>query len=237
MNILKYIPGILMMMMIYSLSALSQPPPAEENQEEEAESNRDTLPSFQPHPFIRVGFDVSSIGRIITEPEVRQFEFSADTEFKYNWFAVLEGGLANVEAEREEFHYQASGYFGRLGVDYNLLKRNQPSQNDLILVGLRYGFSTLNHETPFYQISNAYWENTHGSIDKGNFNLHWIELSGGVKTEVFSNFFLGWYLKTRIRIAETRDPELNPYYIAGYGRGTRTAPVMVHFNILYRFEL
>ncbi|TVQ12289.1 MAG: hypothetical protein EA361_11455 [Bacteroidetes bacterium] len=209
----------------------------QQNNREEAEVARDTIPSFKPDRFIRLGFDVSALARQIVEPEVQQFEFSLDSEVAFNWFAVADGGFMRVNGDREDFRYSASGFFGRLGFDYNLLKRIHPAQNDLVLVGMRYGFSALSHEAPFYDITNPYWGDYTGQLEKGNYSLHWIEFSGGVKTEVFSNVFLGWYLKTRIRLTETKEPELNPYYIGGYGRGVRTAPIMVHFSIMYRFGL
>ncbi len=238
MSILRFSPGLLMMIMMVtnSLSALSQTS-NQQNNREETELARDTLPGFKPDRFIRLGFDVSALARQIAEPEVQQFEFSADSEVVFNWFAVADGGFMRVNGDRDDFQYSASGFFGRLGFDYNLLRRIHPAQNDLVLLGMRYGFSRLSHEAPFYNISNPYWGDYTGSLEEGNFYLHWIEFSGGVKTEVFSNFFLGWYLKTRIRITETKEPDLNPYYIGGYGRGVRTAPIMVHFSVMYRLGL
>lgn len=228
-----------MVMMILILSGFSVSAQTSNQQEtpEETEETRDTLPDFKPDLFIRLGVDVSAFFRQIIEPEVQQYEFSADSEVIFNWFAVAEGGFMRVNADREDFSYKASGYFGRLGFDYNLLGRNSPAQNDLVVLGLRYGFSILTHEAPHYFISNPYWGDYSGSLDESNFYQHWIEFSGGVKTEVLKNLFLGWNLKTRVRLTETKEPDLKPYYIGGYGRGTRTAPVMVHFSVMYRLGL
>lgn len=246
MSILRFFPGLLKMMikiiillkiLVLISFGISAQTPNQQNNQEQTEVPRDTLPDFKPDRFIRLGLDVSALARQIVEPEVRQFEFSADSEVIFNWFAVAEGGFMLVNADREDFQYSASGYFGRLGFDYNLLGRNHPKQNDLVVLGLRYGFSAVKHEAPFYFISNPYWGDYSGSLVESNYYQHWIEFSGGVKTEVFNNLFLGWNLKTRVRLSQTKEPDLKPYYIGGYGRGTRTAPIMIHFSVMYRLGL
>lgn len=191
---------------------------------------------FDPEPFIRIGFDVSAIARQLVEPEVRQFEFSVDSELLFNWFPVLEGGFLFVNADRENFGYNARGFFTRIGADFNLLGRPDKSFNDLVLVGLRYAYSNLVHEAPFFTVSNPYWGSSSGSIPEGTFHLHWVEFTAGVRTEVFSNFFMGWTLKTRVKLSETKNAMLQPYYIGGYGQGNRRAPVMIHYSLYYRFN-
>ncbi len=225
---------ILIIGMCLHAPVVSQQAPGQ--QENEATQKTDTIVRFPVEPFIRLGVDVSAIGRIVAEPEVRQLEFSLDSEVSFNWFAVLEGGVLEVTTEQETFSYTSSGYFFRAGFDYNLLGRPTPVQNDLVLLGLRYGFSNLNHEAPFFTVSNPYWGDYSGSMEPSSHSLHWLEFSGGVKTEIFRNLYLGWYLKTRVKLSETKDPDLEPYYIGGFGHGTRRAPVMIHYSILYRFN-
>jgi hypothetical protein len=197
----------------------------------------DTFPRIKSDPFIRLGFDVSALGRQLAEKEVRQFEFSLDTEMWYNWFTIIEGGFMNVAAEREGFSYSANGFFTRVGADYNLLKRPDTKQNDQVLIGVRYAYSLTRHEAPFYFIPDAYWGDYDGVLNKSNYNVHWLEFNGGVRTEVFKNLFLGWSIKARVRLYSSRDPELNPYYIPGFGHGKRRNPAMIHYSILYKFGL
>jgi hypothetical protein len=102
---------------------------------------------------------------------------------------------------------------------------------------LRYAYASLHHEAPEYSLQNPYWGSHTGSVNKSDFNLHWLEFSGSVRTEVFRNFFMGWSLKSRIRLAETKNAALNPYYIGGFGHGRRRAPAMMHFFMYYRIGL
>ena len=225
---------ILLMALFLAVSASAQQTPGE--QESSIVEETDTVTRFPVVPFIRIGADVSAIARHLAEPEVRQLEFSLDSEVSFNWFAVVEGGILDVASEKETFRYVSSGYFFRAGFDYNLLGRPTPVQNDLVLLGIRYGFSSLNHEAPFFIVSNPYWGDYAGSMEKSLHYLHWIEFSGGVKTEIFRNLYLGWYLKTRVKLTETKNPVLDPYYLAGFGHSRRRAPVMIHYSIMYRFD-
>ncbi len=225
MNILKYF--LLLMTVIFSYAAFAQ-----------NEHSTDTVKhDFEITPFIRLGIDVSAIGRSFYEPEVRQIEFSVDSELIRNFFFNLEGGVLRVNSEQETFSYKSSGYFVRAGTDFNLLGRPDPGQKDLVLFGLRYAYAYLNHESPFFDLENPYWGSYSGSIDPSGYHAHWFELTGGVRTEVFKNLFVGWTLRTKVPLYKTAEPEIEPYYIAGLGYGKLKTPVMVHFSLFYRFGL
>jgi len=202
------------------------------------ENKTDTLErDFEIKPFVRLGLDISAIGRSIYEPEVRQFEFSLESEILRDWFLNLEGGIMQVRSEQETFSYSSNGYFIRTGADVNLLGRPDEFQNDLVLLGLRYAYSFLQHESPYYFLENPYWGEHSGSIRQTSYHTHWVELVAGVRTEAFNNLFLGWMLRTRIPLFRTREPDIEPYYIPGFGHGKRSSPISIHFSVYYRFGL
>lgn len=195
----------------------------------------DTLVKAVPvKPFIRIGVDVSAIGRQLVEKEVQQFEISLDSEVIRNWLATTEFGFLKVDSEEPLFSYSAQGYFFRAGMDYNLLNRPSSSHNDLVQLGVRYAYGYLEQEAPFYYITDPYWGDHMGAVGANSFHMHWLEFAGGVKVEVFRNIFVAWSLRTRVRLSETKDPLLTPYYISGFGHGKRNAPIMVHYSVLYR---
>ncbi len=201
------------------------------------ENITDTLTKdFDIKPSVRLGFDVSAIGRSIYEPEVRQLEFSLDSELLRNWFFNLEAGMMQVRSEQETFSYSSNGYFLRTGADFNILGRPDEQQNDLVLLGLRYAYSFLQHDAPYFFLENPYWGEHSGSIAQTAYHTHWMELTGGVRAEVFQNLFLGWMLRTKVPLFRTREPEIEPYYIPGFGHGKRSSPVTIHFSVYYRFD-
>lgn len=210
----------------------------------QSEAQNDTIPSADTlvlkeiTPFFRVGFDLSAVFRNITEPEVQQYEISAETGFIPHWFAVFETGFLNVSSEQEQFAYRANGFFLRFGGDYNLLQRiPDPEQNNLVLFGIRYGMGFLQHEAPYFFIEDPYWGNFEANVERNNFQMHWLEMGAGVKTEIINNLFLGWGVRWRIRLFSSQNPALEPYYIPGFGNGSRNNPVSVYYSIMYRFKL
>lgn len=217
---------------------LNQPVKAQNN-DTKNQTNDTIKPAQVPvNPFIRLGLDVSSVLRNILEPEVQQYEVSFDTGIKHNWFATAEAGFMNVGTERETFTYKSNGYFLRLGAEYNLLnKLPDPDKNNLVLIGARYGYSFLQHNSPFFFVGNQYWGDYTGSINSSFFNLHWMELTGGVKTQVLPNLFLGWTIRVRVRVFSSQNPKLQPYYIPGFGHGDRSNPATVLYSVTYRFKL
>jgi hypothetical protein len=220
MNILRY--TLLFLLIISALAARGQ-----------SNALNDTIKPPRPAPYIRAGVDLVYPARYLYEGDIQQIEFFLDSEIRHNWFVNLEGGFMKVPAVTD-FNYSASGYFFRMGPDLNLLKRQHKTKHDVVLVGMRYAFSSLQHQSTGFLINNPYWGDYAGSMESNNFQLHWLEFAGGVKTEVFRNLFLSWSMRTRVRLYQTREPILNPYFIGGYGKGTRRAPVAVNFGISYR---
>lgn len=233
MNISKYF--LIILLLTLSNHGFSQDE-SDESQASPSSEESDTLVVKQPDSFIRIGFDLSAIARQVFEPEVKQFEFSLDSEILYNWFAIFEGGFTNVIASDRPFEYNAQTYFGRIGADYNLLPRTGTDKYNSLSLGIRYAYGLSTHEASDFLIQNAYWGDSQGNLDRTNFHLHWIEFSAGLKTEVFHNFYLGWMIKTRVRIYETPNPDLTPYYLGGYGHEKRRAPVMIHYYMLYKLN-
>src|SRR3546814_16619293 len=52
-------------------------------------------------------------------------EISLDYEVKKNYFGVLEAGYQQMELDEIRYNYNTRGMFGRLGIDYNFMKRRQ----------------------------------------------------------------------------------------------------------------
>lgn len=216
MNILRYIFLILVLSATNSLAAAEQ----------------DTLFS----PSIRIGADLSGFVRNIWERETLPVEFSVDFEWRKNHFIAAEAGWLNVEVAKETHEYTAGGYFFRAGADFNILERSPEHPNDVLLLSLRYGFGKLDHEAPNIIISDPLWGDYQTGIDAETYSAHWLEAGIGMKSEIFSNVFLGWSLRGRLRVSSTSDPGMEPYRISGFGKSQNTT-LTFHYSILYRFPL
>ncbi|MFP4064255.1 MAG: DUF6048 family protein [Bacteroidales bacterium] len=189
------------------------------------------------HPALRFGVDVSGFARQIIEPEVFPIEASVDFEWKENFFAVAEAGMSTVNMEKDTHRYIADGYFGRAGADFNLLHYITAPSNDVILVSLRYGYSRSRQEAPLVIISDNYWGDHQTAVDADIYQAHWIEAGIGLKTEIFRSLFIGWSLRGKILLSDTSDPEMDPFYVGGYGGSGSATAMTLHYSLYYRFPI
>ncbi len=187
-------------------------------------------------PAVRLGLDVSGFARQLIEAETLPVEFSFDYEWRKKYFAAAEAGWLNVDVNRDTHRYNAQGYFFRTGIDIGILGGDVHNPNDHVLLSLRYGYGRLKQEAPYILISDAYWGDYETSVDPETYHAHWLEAGLGMKTSIWNNLFLGWSLRGRVRISSTSDPNMEPYFISGFGRSNNAA-LMLHYSIYYRFPL
>lgn len=185
---------------------------------------------------LRFGVDVSGFARQFIESETLPLEFSADFEWRENYFVAAEGGWLSVDVNRDTHRYQASGYFVRTGTDFNILRGSEHNPNDVLIISLRYGYGKLDHEAPHIIIQDPFWGNYVSSAEKESYAMHWLEAGIGMKAEIWNSFFLGWSLRGRIRLSRTDDPNMEPYFVSGFGKSNSTA-VMFHYSLYYRIPL
>ncbi len=185
---------------------------------------------------VRFGVEVSYPVRGIFEPATKQYEASMDLEFLPNWFGVLEGGILMVDIKREDFEYYTNGHFFRTGINFNVLGNDALDDNDMVYIGIRYGYSKQYQGADNVMVSDGYWveEPIITSVEKVDFNVHWGELIGGVKTELFTNLFMGWSLRVRLRMSDTDETMIKPYQIGGFGRGDNKTAFDFNYSIFYR---
>ncbi|MCW3462931.1 DUF6048 family protein [Chitinophaga nivalis] len=187
---------------------------------------------------IRIGLDLSRIATSIYYPYRKEFTIIADARLKSNLYAAFEGGYANTPYSDDRYTYKGSGAFITLGIDYNFLKRQYPSEKNMFYVGARYGFSHLSYEVPTYTIESSYWgKNLTGSIPKSSVNAHWIELVVGLKAEIFKHFFMGWNLRERILINNVKTEDFTPLVIPGFGSGSKKSVFDVQYTVSYVLPL
>lgn len=183
---------------------------------------------------LRIGVDLSRIVSAIYYPYRKEVTIVADARINSNLYAAFEGGYANTPYSDSTYTYKGNGMFVTLGVDYNFLKRQYPTEKNIFYGGIRYGFSHFNYSVPTYSINSPYWgDHLSGSVPKTNVNAHWVELLVGLKAEVLKNFFMGWNIRERILINSVKTDEIAPLVIPGFGSGSKRAVFDVQYTISY----
>jgi len=178
---------------------------------------------------LRAGIDIAGPGIYFSDRNNLSLEgyFSFDKSEKMAY--VLEAGYLNYKFSQYNYDYTSKGVFARLGVDFNLLKPEISRGKYWAGIGLRYGISLFNSETPSFQHDN-YWGTVTSSIPPKKAMGHFIEVAPGVKTEIFRNFSIGWTIRLKLLISGGGGRDLRPIYFPGYGNGgKRTAAGISYF--------
>ena len=187
---------------------------------------------------VRIGYDISRLAVKILENERTAFELSVDYELKPNFYLAAEGGAQKYLLTDSLYHYTSKGFYARFGIDFNMLKNRAENQYEMVFVGLRYGYSNLDHSTDNILIGENYWgQGDMTQLGTTTIQAHWIEAAVGVKAELFKNIFIGWSVRWRVMIYQTRDPVLKPIYIPGYGRGEKKSLIGFNYSIFVRIPI
>jgi hypothetical protein len=145
---------------------------------------------------------------------------------------VLEAGYTDYEFSQYNYDYLNHGMFFRAGMDFNLLKPETALGKYYAGVGLRYGLSIFNSETPSLKQDN-YWGSATGSIPVSSYMAHFIEASPGIRTEFFKHFEMGWTVRLRFLIYSTTGKNLKAVYIPGFGNGAKIFSPGINYYIIF----
>ncbi len=185
----------------------------------------------------RIGVDLSRLLLPYLQDAKRSgWEIQADIPVKGNLFPTFETGMQWFDEERDNFRYKNNGPYARLGLDLNILKFESLSDDDIVFVGARYGFSRFRHQATAIGYSN-YWGDLETTVPERTLNAHWAELVFGMKGELMPNIFLGWSLRAKFPFAKTKDPNMDPYIIPGIGKTSGDVPFDFSLGFYYRFPI
>ena len=187
---------------------------------------------------LRFGCDVSRFALSEFQQGRKAMEFSFDTEYKYNKFFTAEAGVEQISTSNDRLSYKSTGFYGRAGLDFNILKRDKLEKGrDIVYVGFRYGFYHVNHQVDSYVIPSYFPKDTrNGSFSSKNLNGHWIEVAFGLKVEVVKNLFLGGSARGRVLLFSGKDINY-PNYMPGFGKGANKVNFGVNYSIYYQIPL
>ena len=192
------------------------------SQNQEKTISNDSLVGFNQKYGIRVGVDLSRLGRTIFDSYYNGFEINADYRISKRLYIAGELGFENKETYYDYLNSKASGNYFKAGVDFNLYN-NWAGMENLIISGFRIGVSSFNQVRQEYKIYDAYnqtWGEVQNqeSLEFSGLASSWIELLFGVKTEIINNLFLSFNVQLKVRLTETNPNNFENIFIPGFGR-------------------
>jgi len=174
---------------------------------------------------------------IAFEPAVTSIDLSIDYEMKRDLYAVLEGGWSSISFSDTNYAYDGTGIFFRGGIDHNMMELERHNDYTMGFVGFRYGFSSYKQQADHIILTDPYWGNYTTYIPEESGQAHWLEITAGIRAELWKNLFIGWSARARFMIHKTDHPSMIPYYIPGFGNPARRVITDINYSLYYRIPL
>ena len=182
----------------------------------------DSIPVKTDRYGVRVGVDLYKLTRALYDKDYKGIELVGDYRLTKKYFLAAELGNENKTTDDDRVNFTTKGSYIKAGFDYNAYE-NWLDMENIISIGMRYGFSTFNQQLNSYRIYNAnpYFGEL-PVIPSGKkfdgLSASWIEVVAGVKAKVFDNVFVGFSLRLN-RLITNKEPEnFSNLYIPGFNR-------------------
>jgi hypothetical protein len=192
-------------------------------------SAQDTIPVIYK---IKVGADLFGPVYYIFDHNNLTVEGFISVDIDTNKAVVLETGYKNYKYSQYNYDYLSKGVFFRAGIDFNLLKPPVSEGRYYAGIGLRYGLSIFTDKVPYLKYDN-YWGTATDSVPSSTHAAHFVEVSPGLRTELFKNFSIGFTVRLRFLIYSGTSPDLKPIDIPGYGNGTKRFSPGLNYYIIW----
>ncbi|MFV8346695.1 DUF6048 family protein [Flavobacterium sp. ZB4P13] len=182
----------------------------------------DSIPVKTDRYGIRVGLDLFKLTRALYDKDYKGIEFVGDYRLTKKYFLAAEIGNENKTTDDDRVNFTTKGSYLKAGFDYNAYE-NWLDMENIISIGMRYGFSTFNQQLNSYRIYNAnpYFGEVPVIPSGQKFDgltASWIEVVAAVKAKVFNNVFMGFSLRLN-RLITNKEPEnFSNLYIPGFNR-------------------
>lgn len=182
---------------------------------------------------VRLGVDLFKLSRSFYDKDYKGIELVGDYRYDKKHYLAAEVGNENKTTDDDRLNFTTKGSYLKVGFDYNGYE-NWLDMENIISIGLRYGFSTFNQQLNTYKIynPNQYFGEA-PSLDSGQkyngLTASWIEVVAGMKAKVFNNVFVGFSLRFNRLISNKQPSGFENLYIPGFNR-TYNGDFGVGFN-------
>ena len=148
-----------------------------------------------------------------------QYEAALRVNLKDKFFPVLELGYGKADAEDAvtTITYKTSAPYGRVGMDFNLMK----NKHDLYRVygGLRYAYTNYKFDFHSPKVTDPAWrEDMEFGVKDVSCNYHWMEIVFGIDAKIYGPVRLGWSARYKRRLFHNDGGYGRPWYVPGYGK-------------------
>ncbi len=146
------------------------------------------------------------------------FEAALRINLKDRWFPIFELGYGKGKHNDEVtlIRCEAKAPYGRIGIDYNLLKNKHDIYR--FYIGARYGYTNFKSTFTHPGLTDPKWGGVARweMIDIASY-YHWAEFVVGIDASIAGPIHLGWSARYKKRLAYNVGDFGNAWYVPGFG--------------------
>ncbi|WP_415329027.1 DUF6048 family protein [Chryseobacterium sp. MMS23-Vi53] len=199
-------------------------------QEKKAEKKE----KWKYEPNFMVGFDVLNTG-VSFFSDRQLFQGFISSKVKDNMHAVIEAGFESNVYQKNSYDAKANGPFLKLGGFYMLAKDPENEFNGFY-AGAKVAGSFYKQEYMAVPVRGYGGSSSSIAFPSSSQSTFWLEGTLGGRVELFdSNFFIDVNLQPRYLVYTSKQDDIQPMIVPGFGRSSSKFNMGFAWNLAYKF--
>lgn len=185
-------------------------------------------------PNFMVGFDALNTG-VGFFSDRKLYQGFISSKIKGNLHAIAEAGFEKNVYQKNGYDAKASGPFVKLGAFYMLAKDPENEFNGFYAGGKVAG-SFYNQEYMAIPVRGFGGSNSSVAFPSSSQSSFWLEGTIGGRVQLFeSNFYIDVNLQPRYWVYTSKQDDISPMIIPGFGKSSSKFNMGFAWNIAYKF--
>lgn len=185
------------------------------------EEPKDTIKKTERYG-LRIGADISKLARSLYDKDYKGLELVGDYRITKKMYIAAELGNENKTTDDDRLNFTTKGSYLKVGFDNNFYQ-NWLNMENMIHLGVRYGFTTFSQELNSYKIydNSGYFPQVPEIVAGTKYDglsAHWAEVVAGMKAKLFNNVYAGFSLRLNYLFTEKKPENFDNLYIPGFNR-------------------
>ncbi|WP_419869749.1 DUF6048 family protein [Chryseobacterium sp. CT-SW4] len=185
-------------------------------------------------PNFMVGFDILNAG-VSFFSDRQLYQGFLSTKLKDNVHGIVEAGFEKNIYQKNGYDAKVNGPFLKLGMFYMLAKDRENEFNGFYAGGKLAG-SFYNQEYMSVPVRGYGGSNSSIAYPSATQSTYWIEGVIGGRVQLFeSNFYIDVNLQPKYLVYTTKQDDIQPMIVPGFGRSSSKFNMGFAWNIAYKF--
>ncbi|SMC44143.1 DUF6048 family protein [Moheibacter sediminis] len=150
------------------------------------------------------------------------------------WNAVAEVGYEKNIYDELDWNIDVNGLYFKLGFNWFISQDYQDPSNGFY-TGARVAYAMYEQKINQYPIRlSGNQVDDYGSLPAENVSAYWVEIVGGGRIQLFSNFYADVSIRPEIYIGSKKQEGIDPLLIPGYGKDIGPINFSVFWGLTYK---